>query len=66
MVDPDGTVNRAEIVSDPRHAADPGYHDLAISARNAALVSSPLHLPPGALTDMADMVLTFSPRDVLR
>jgi outer membrane biosynthesis protein TonB len=66
VVDPDGTVNKAEIVSDPQHASDPGYHDLAISARNAALVSSPLKLPPGALKDMGDMVLVFSPRDVLR
>ncbi len=66
VIDPDGTVNRAEILPDPQHASAPGYHDLAISARNATLVSSPLHLPPGALTDMGDMVLVFSPHDVLR
>ncbi len=66
VVAPDGAISTADIMSDPKYATDPAYHALAISARDAVLVSSPLHLPPGALTDTDDMVLTFSPRDVLR
>lgn len=65
-LEPDGTVDTAEIVADPEHADDPVYRQLAISARDAVLVSSPLHLPPGAYAGHADMVLKFSPHDVLR
>lgn len=65
-LDPDGTVETAEIVADPHYAGDPAYRALAISARDAVLVSSPLHLPPGAYAGHADMVLKFSPHDVLR
>jgi outer membrane biosynthesis protein TonB len=66
VIDPDGTIDKVEILNDPAHANDARYHQLAISARNAVLVSSPLHLPPGALRDIGDMVLVFSPKDVLR
>jgi hypothetical protein len=66
VIDPGGTIETADIVSDPRLASDRAYRDLAISARDAALISSPLQLPPGALSAVADMQLSFSPRDVLR
>ena len=34
LLNPDGSVAKAEIVDDPRHGADPEYHDLALSARS--------------------------------
>ncbi|HKX10353.1 MAG TPA: hypothetical protein VJN67_19295 [Stellaceae bacterium] len=56
----DGSVVSAEIVDDPRHGGDPDYHDLALSARNAVLLSSPLNLPPGI--SIRDITLTLDPR----
>ena len=58
----DGSVAKAEIVEDPRHGDDPGYHDLALSARNAVLLSSPLNLPPGRYESVKDITLTLDPR----
>ena len=62
----DGSVGRAEIVDDPRYSSDPHYRSLATSARNAALLSSPLHLPPGTYDAFKDITLNFDPRDALR
>ena len=56
----DGSVAKAEIVDDPRHGGDADYHDLALSARNAVLLSSPLNLPPGV--SIRDVTLTLDPR----
>lgn len=62
----DGTVDSASIVEDPRYRTDPAYQALARSARNAALVSSPLQVPPGLPAASRDMVLEFDPRAALR
>jgi outer membrane biosynthesis protein TonB len=62
----DGTVSRAEIVDEPRHANDADYLALARSARNAAYLSSPLNLPPGRYDEVRDIVLTFNPRNAMR
>mgnify|MGYP001806324946 CR=1 FL=1 len=62
----DGTVDSASIVEDPRYRGDPAYQALARSARNAALVSSPLQVPAGLSAALRDMVLEFDPRAALR
>jgi outer membrane biosynthesis protein TonB len=62
VLNPDGSVAKAEIVDDPRHGGDPDYHDLALSARNAVLLSSPLNLPRGV--SIPDITLTLDPRAV--
>lgn len=62
----DGSVGRADIVDDPRYRSSPVYRDLALSARNAVLVSSPLNLPPGRYDEVKDMTLNFNPRDVVQ
>ncbi len=62
----DGTVASAAVLEDPRYRRDPAYHALANSVRNAVLVSSPLHLPPGTPAALLDMVLDFDPRADLR
>ena len=53
----DGSVSRAEIVEDPRYAADPAYRALADSARRAVLLASPLSLPDGSYDEVQDFVL---------
>jgi len=60
VINPDGTVDRADIVNDPRLATDPAYRAFAISLRNAVLDSSPLHFPAGVDIPPLDMILKFS------
>jgi hypothetical protein len=60
-----GVVLKAEIV-DTARAADPDYREIAVSARNAVLLSSPLALPPGRYQDVMDMVLYLNPKEALR
>jgi hypothetical protein len=61
-----GTVAKAEILDRERYTRDALYRDVALSARNAVLLSSPLTLPPGAFGDRLDVTLTLNPRDTLR
>jgi len=63
---PDGTVRRADIVANERFRSDHAYHDFALSARNAVLLSSPLTLPRGAATLATDIVVDFAARQVLQ
>jgi hypothetical protein len=51
---------------DTARSNDPAYREVAISARNAVLLSSPLSLPPGHYQEVMDMVLYLNPRDALR
>jgi hypothetical protein len=60
-----GVVLKAEIV-DTARAADPDYREVAVSARNAVLLSSPIALPPGHYQDVMDTVLYLNPKDALR
>jgi hypothetical protein len=60
-----GTVLSAEIL-DNEHSADPVYREIALSARNAVLLSSPFALPAGHYEDVMDMVLNLEPRETLR
>jgi outer membrane biosynthesis protein TonB len=66
LVNRDGSVSKAEIVDDPRFGTDAALYALALSARNAVLLSSPLTLPPGRYDDVKDMILDFDPRKALR
>jgi outer membrane biosynthesis protein TonB len=62
----DGSVGSAEIVDDPSHRDNAAYRSLALSARNAALIASPLTLPQGRYDAVRDITLNFSARDALR
>jgi outer membrane biosynthesis protein TonB len=66
VLSPDGSVSRAEIVDNPRYRADRGYHDFALSARNAVLLSSPLTVPPGEYDIAKDIVVDFNSKQALR
>ena len=66
VLDRDGTVTTAEIVDTGHSSTDALYDSIAISARNAALLSSPLALPEGSYDQTMDIVLNLNPRDTLR
>ncbi len=61
-----GRVVKAEILDRERYTRDALYRDIALSARNAVLLSSPLTLPAGAIDYSMDVTLNLNPRDTLR
>lgn len=63
---PDGRVRRADIVDNERFRSDSAYHNFALSARNAVLLSSPLTLPAGTYAFATDIVVDFASRQVLQ
>ena len=56
----DGTILSAEIVEKTN---DPLYRDVALSARNAVILSSPIALPPGDLPATMRFTLDLDPKD---
>lgn len=62
----DGVVNEAEIVDSARAAVDKAYRNVAISARNAVLLSSPFTLPAGHYESVMTVTLLLNPKDTLR
>jgi hypothetical protein len=64
VLTPDGVVRKAEIVNNQR--ADAEYRWLAISARNAAILASPVTLPAGIPASDLDLILNLSPTDALK
>ncbi len=66
IVDPDGTVRQATIV-DQGHRGDPFFRAAAESARRAFFnpLCRPLHLPAEKYAIWKDLVVDFSPRDIL-
>jgi outer membrane biosynthesis protein TonB len=67
IVQPDGNVQQAIIVDQARAAADPFFRAAAESARRAFFnpLCRPLHLPPDKFEIWKDMIVAFSPKDVL-
>ena len=61
-----GTIATAEIVDKHRYATDAAYRQIAMSARNAVLLSSPIQLPPGNYPAETDMTIRLDPKDALR
>jgi hypothetical protein len=61
-----GVVTKAEVVHDARFAADKAYQDIALSARNAVLLSSPFALPSGHYADVMQLTLSLNTADALR
>jgi outer membrane biosynthesis protein TonB len=66
-VGPDGMVQQAAIVDQGRLAADPFFRAAAESARRAFFnpLCRPLRLPPDKYDVWKDMVVDFSPKDLL-
>jgi outer membrane biosynthesis protein TonB len=67
VVDPDGTVRQATIVDQARLGSDPFFRAAAESARRAFFnpMCRPLHLPPEKYAIWKDLVVDFSPKDLL-
>jgi hypothetical protein len=61
-----GVIALAEIVDKQRYATDAIYRQIAMSARNAVILSSPIALPPGSYPPTTEMTLTLDPRDAAR
>src|SRR4029453_8897398 len=59
-----GEVLNAELIGDSR-SGDPHYDEVAISARNAVLASSPLALPAGQYDDVIEATPRTSPTAVV-
>ena len=62
----DGIIKKAEIVDNGRFKSDAVYHSIALSARNAVLLSSPIALPAGQYADILDIVLNMNPKDMVK
>src|ERR1700683_5631107 len=56
----DGTVTEAEIVDRTRYTSDAAWRAIALSARNAVLLSSPLNLPSGYSGGPIDVTLALN------
>jgi len=62
----DGVIKKAEIIDNGRYRSDAVYHSIALSARNAVILSSPLALPAGRYGDVLDIVLNMNPKDMVK
>ena len=60
-----GVISDVQIVDQQRFINDKVFRNMAISARNAALLASPISLPPGRYDAVMDISLTLDPRAVL-
>jgi hypothetical protein len=60
-----GVISDVQIVDQQRFANDKLFRNMALSARNAALLASPIALPPGHYDAMMDIALTLDPKAVL-
>lgn len=60
-----GVVTKAEIADTARFNADRTYREIALSARNAVLLSSPFALPPGHYSEVMDLILSLNTKEAL-
>lgn len=61
-----GTVTKAEIADIARFNSDKIYRAIALSARNAVLLSSPFALPAGPYSDVMEITLSLNTKEALR
>lgn len=61
-----GTIMAADIVDKRRYATDAAYRRIALSARNAVLLASPIALPAGDYPAQTEMTLMLDPRDAVK
>jgi hypothetical protein len=60
-----GVISDIRIVDQQRFNNDKVFHGMALSARNAATLASPLALPPGKYDAVMDIAITLDPQAVL-
>ena len=61
-----GVISDVEIVDQNRFANDKLFRGMALSARNAAMLASPISLPPGKYDAVMNIAITLDPKSVLR
>ncbi|MGD0191381.1 MAG: hypothetical protein ABSD74_11625 [Rhizomicrobium sp.] len=61
-----GIIDKVDVVDRSRFVTDAAFRDVALSARNAVLLSSPIALPSGQLQMPMEITLLLNPRDTLR
>lgn len=61
-----GVISDIRIVDQQRFATDKQFRGMALSARNAAMLASPIPLPPGKYDAVTEVSITLDPRAVLR
>jgi hypothetical protein len=60
-----GVISDIRILDQERFANDKLFHGMALSARNAATLASPIALPPGKYDAVMDIAITLDPKAVL-
>jgi hypothetical protein len=61
-----GAITEAEVVDKHRYATDAVFRQIALSAKNAVLLSSPIQLPAGNYPPETEMTINLNPRDAMR
>ncbi len=61
-----GRITEAEVVDKHRYATDAVFRQIAMSAKNAVLLSSPILLPAGNYPAETEMTIQLNPRDAMR
>jgi hypothetical protein len=61
-----GIIDDVEILDQQRFLNDKPFRNMALSARNAALLASPLDLPPGHYDKVMHITIDLDPKAVLR
>lgn len=61
-----GVIFDVQIVDQVRFVHDKLFRNMALSARDAALLASPISLPPGHYDAVMDIAITLDPHSVLR
>ena len=60
-----GVITKAEVVNGSGLGIDPVYDEIALSARDAALLSSPLTMPTGHYAESMNVILSLNTREAL-
>jgi hypothetical protein len=61
-----GALTEITIVDQARFAGDRAFHDMALSARNAARLASPIQMPPGTWPAVIPLDIDLDPKSALR
>jgi hypothetical protein len=61
-----GIIDDVEILDQKRFVTDKPFRNMALSARNAALLASPIEMPPGKYERVQMLTIDLDPRAVLR
>ena len=61
-----GVIDDVTVVDQARFHTDSAFRNMALSARNAAMLASPIQLPPGRYPRVTELIIDLDPKAVLR